>query len=126
MTTLFEVTLKYPIQQTYVSKFVFSCCLVVLVIAASGTVYRVWAQKLDALSKVKVLPSIPFDQFPMDIDGWSGEDMPISETVLKVAANDDYVHRFYVQKKKRLSGSLYVAYTAEPRRMLGHRPQKCY
>jgi hypothetical protein len=98
----------------------------VLVIAASGTVYRVWAQKLDALSQIKVLPSIPFDQFPKTIGNWQGEDVPISETVLKVAANDDYVHRFYVNNMQRQNGSLYVAYTAEPRRMLGHRPRVCY
>ena len=52
--------------------------------------------------------------------------MPISETVLKVAGNDDYLSRFYVNPKVQAGATLYVGYTAEPRRMLGHRPQVCY
>lgn len=92
----------------------------------SGWLYRQSALHLNALSRVQVMPNIPLSRFPYQIDSWQGVDYPISETVLKVAANDDYLSRVYNDTSRRLQASLYVAYTAEPRRMLGHRPRKCY
>lgn len=92
----------------------------------SGWLYRQSAAHLNALSRVKVMPNIPLSRFPYQIDSWQGVDYPISETVLKVAANDDYLSRVYSDASRRVQASLYVAYTAEPRRMLGHRPQVCY
>jgi EpsI family protein len=92
----------------------------------SGVLYRLFAQRLDALSLVRFLPAIPLQDFPYKIGPWEGVDVPISDTVLKVAANDDYVSRLYVDKNRNMTVSLYVAYTAEPRRMMGHRPTVCY
>ena len=88
--------------------------------------YRLFAERLDAQSSVSVLPSIPLQDFPYQIGPWEGVDVPISETVLKVAANDDYISRLYVDRSRNMKVTLYVAYTAEPRRMLGHRPMVCY
>jgi len=98
----------------------------VLFFLGSGVLYRLFAERLNALSLVSVLPAIPLQDFPYQIGPWEGVDVPISETVLKVAANDDYVSRLYVDRNRNMKASLYVAYTAEPRRMLGHRPMVCY
>jgi hypothetical protein len=72
------------------------------------------------------MPNMPLQQFPYQVGSWQGVDRPISETVLKVAANDDYLSRVYTDRTRHLKAALYVAYTAEPRRMLGHRPRTCY
>lgn len=98
----------------------------VLFFLSSGVYYRLLAERLDALSSVTVLPAIPLQDFPYQIGPWQGVDVPISETVLKVAANDDYISRLYVDPVRNMRVTLYVAYTAEPRRMLGHRPTVCY
>lgn len=92
----------------------------------SGWGYHVLSVRLGRLSSLRVMPEIPFKYFPRFIGGWEGRDQPISETVLRVAANDDYVCRMYFNEEKQFSASLYVAYTCEPRRMLGHRPEICY
>lgn len=97
-----------------------------LLLLFSGWAYRKEAQRLHAFGRVKVLPEISFKYFPRTIDGWEGRDQPISDTVLRIAANDDYVCRNYRNVEKQLNASLYIAYTCEPMRMLGHRPQICY
>ena len=100
--------------------------LAVLFFLGSGWLYQKSAHYLNALSDVKVMPVIPLDRFPYQVGTWQGTDSPISETVLKVAANDDYLSRYYVDSNRHLQATVYVAYTAEPRRMLGHRPRVCY
>jgi EpsI family protein len=100
--------------------------LTVVFLLCSGWLYRQSAIQLHALSGVTVMPNIPLNRFPYEMGSWHGTDQPISETVLKVAANDDYLSRIYSDPHRRLHASLYVAYTAEPRRMLGHRPRVCY
>ena len=107
-------------------KFYLLSVVAIVFILASGWVYQKTASYFEDLSDVQVYPEIPFSQFPMEIGPWKGKPVEISETVLKVAANDDYLSRLYVDADRRFHASVYVAYTAEPRRMLGHRPQRCY
>ena len=97
-----------------------------IVVIGMGGYYRYAAEKLDAISQIPLLPLIPLENFPMVLDQWQGREIPISETVLRVAGNDDYLSRFYLNSTANIGASLYVGYTAEPRRMLGHRPEVCY
>ena len=106
--------------------FIVFSAIVVVLLLSSGGVYRKTASYFHALSEIKAYPAIPFEEFPMHFGPWQGYPLTISETVLKVAANDDYLSRVYVDQNRRLQASVYVAYTAEPRRMLGHRPRVCY
>lgn len=108
------------------TSFYFLAALAVVFLLAAGWGYQKTAAHYELLSQVKVQPVIPFAQFPMQVGAWTGEPMEISETVLKVAANDDYLSRLYVDADRRLNATVYVAYTAEPKRMLGHRPRRCY
>jgi hypothetical protein len=96
------------------------------VLTGAGWYYGVLAEKYEAVSMLPLLPSSPLDNFPLILGGWHGRNVPISETVLKVAGNDDYLSRFYVNAQAQAGATLYVGYTAEPRRMLGHRPEVCY
>lgn len=98
----------------------------VLVLGAAGGYYRHAAANLDAIAQIRLLPPIPLGNFPMTLGLWQGREVPISETVLRVAGNDDHLSRFYVNPQANMGASLYVGYTAEPRRMLGHRPEVCY
>jgi len=61
----------------------------------------------------------------MVVGNWTGRDIPIPENIQRVAKNDDFLSRLYINKNKKWV-NLYVPYTARPRTMLGHRPQVCY
>jgi len=61
----------------------------------------------------------------MVVGDWTGRDIPIPENIQRVAKNDDYLSRLYINKSNKWV-NLYVPYTARPRTMLGHRPQECY
>lgn len=99
--------------------------LVCVLLLGSGVVYKVLANRLDRLDSSITLP-VPLKEIPVAVGDWRGEDVPLSETVLKVAGNDDYLNRLYVNDTSQLWANVYVAYSANPRTMRGHRPQVCY
>lgn len=109
-----------------VKAYYFAAAMAAVILLLSGWGYHVLDERLGAGTTAQVMPEIPFKYFPQLIEGWEGRDVPISETVLLAAANDDYVCRIYRNADKQMNASLYVAYTCEPRRMLGHRPEICY
>lgn len=111
---------------TLKNRWIAAATTAIAILGASGYLYRCAEVRLAAYSSKKILPVIPLSQFPYVIGDWQGADVPISETVLKVAANDDYLSRSYVDSVRHLQATLYVAYTSEPRRMLGHHPLSCY
>jgi EpsI family protein len=101
--------------------FVAGSCLLV-----SGLSYRMVLGRLQQLSSVRVVLDPPLSAFPMVVGSWQGERVPLSAAVLRVAKNDDYISRRYVNADTGEVVNLYVAYTARPRTMLGHRPRICY
>jgi hypothetical protein len=62
----------------------------------------------------------------MQIGNWRGTDTPIPEYIQRIASNDDSINRLYVYNSSNEWVNVYVAYTARPRTMLGHRPEVCY
>jgi len=98
----------------------------VVMLVLAGIVYQLAASQLDTLTSSPVRLPVPLKEFPMKAGNWTGADIPISETVLKVAANDDYLNRLYENAVSRQWANIYVAYSATPRTMLGHRPRVCY
>ncbi len=100
--------------------------IICLVIIAFGWHYRSFSEKYGDFSGGKVQLPVPLKEFPMDFGDWHGEDVELSDVILKVAGNDDYLNRLYVNTKTGEWFNLYLAYTGDPRTMLGHRPQVCY
>jgi len=98
----------------------------VLVLLITGVGYQLVASKMNALITVPVKLAVPLAEFPLKIGRWTGKDVPISETILRIAANDDYFSRLYVDSLTKEWANVYAAYSARPRTMLGHRPQVCY
>jgi hypothetical protein len=100
--------------------------LAVMLLISAGVSYRVLATKLDVLtSKVIELP-VPLSFVPAQMGDWKGRDIPIAENTLRVADNDAYLNRLYVNELSNEWANIYIAYTARPRTMVGHRPQVCY
>ena len=103
-----------------------SCFICAMVLVVFGVAYRTTAHKLRAVSATPVVLPVPLKNIPMVINGWAGSDVALSKSVLRTAANDDYINRVYVNQNANLWTNVYIAYSARPRTMLGHRPDVCY
>lgn len=100
--------------------------LAATVLLLAGVVYRVTSSRLRAIVDSSIALSVPLNAFPFTIENWAGKDVPINDTVLRVAATDDFLNRLYINSETSQWANVYVAYSARPRTMLGHRPQVCY
>jgi Protein of unknown function (DUF3485) len=104
----------------------FAWVLAVSLLVFAGITYRVLASHLKLLAGTPVKLPVPLTAFPKQIGHWVGEDVPIAPNILRVAGNDAYLNRLYLNKVSNEWANVYIAYTAHPRTMLGHRPQICY
>ena len=100
--------------------------LAMVLLVVIGVGYWLMAIKMNVIVTTHIKLEIPLSEFPIRIGQWVGRDVPISETILEVAANDDFLSRLYVNESNNQWANIYIAYTARPRTMLGHRPQVCY
>ncbi len=86
-----------------------------------------WAhEKWVAASDVAIELDRPLETIPLRIGTWDGVDVLLEDGVVRIAGADDYINRNYIDKNSKGVVSLYVAYTARPGKMAGHRPQVCY
>ena len=100
--------------------------LAIAILIASGFVYRYTEKKYGKDSLREVVLPVPLNEFPLLVGNWEGLDIPLSDAVQKVAGNDDFVNRQYINKSENKWASFYLAYTGQPRNMIGHRPSICY
>lgn len=100
--------------------------LAFVLLISAGVAYRVVAGRLDLIASASIELSVALNTFPMQIGGWQGKDVPISENIQRVAGNDDFLNRVYINEATNQWANIYVAYSANPRNMLGHRPDVCY
>jgi len=98
----------------------------VLLLICSGITYRVLASRLKLIVDTPVELPVPLSAFPEQIGNWAGEDVPISPNIQRAAKNDAFLNRLFINKLNNKWANVYIAYTAHPRTMLGHRPQVCY
>lgn len=111
------------------SKTIFALWVWIFAVALllfSGIAYRVLASHLKIIIGTPIQLPVPLRAFPYEINGWGGRDVPIPDNIQRVAGNDDFLNRLYINETNEQWANLYVAYTARPRSMLGHRPQVCF
>ncbi len=141
-TTLELYLLMYPIRRKRLAKGVgvFSSIpfrtgkmpiflvwiLAVLLLVCSGATYRVLASHLKLIVDTPVELPVPLSAFPKQIGLWAGKDMPIPPNIQRAAGNDAFLNRLFINKLSNQWANVYIAYTAHPRTMMGHRPQICY
>ncbi len=100
--------------------------LSLLLLILSGAAYRVLAARLELVAQNPIELPVPLSRFPIQTGGWSGKDVPIPPNIQRVAGNDAFLNRLYIDESGNRWANLYIAYSAKPRNMLGHRPQVCY
>ncbi len=98
----------------------------ILILILSGIAYQYTEKLYGSGSLRKIILPVPLSCFPIKFDKWSGKEVPLSDAVQKVAGNDDFINRQYTNIQENKWASFYVAYTGQPRNMLGHRPTICY
>jgi hypothetical protein len=100
--------------------------IAVIVILSGGTAYRITSDSLARIAQTRIVLEQSLSSFPFRITDWNGKDAPIPINIQRVAGTDDFLSRFYINETAKEWFNLYVAYTARPRTMLGHRPEICY
>lgn len=108
------------------TSILFTWFLAVLLLISSGIAYRIVVSNLKLVVNTPIELPISLDRIPKSINSWIGKDEPIRQSVQRVAGNDAFVNRLYMDETRNQWVTLYIAYTARPRTMLGHRPQICY
>jgi len=132
----------YPIRRKYLTKRTegfysigraagktpgwFVWVLAVLLPVFAGIAYRVLASRLQLVVGTPVMLPVPLSAFPKQVGNWAGEDVPIPANIQRAAGNDAFLNRLYTNAVSNQWVNVYIAYTAHPRTMLGHRPQVCY
>ena len=106
------------------TSLVLGLSLVLLIL--SGVAYRVLASHLKLIVKTPIELPVPLIAFPARIGAWVGKDVPIPPNIQRVAGNDDFLNRVYINESANQWANIYIAYSARPRTMLGHRPEICY
>jgi len=104
----------------------FAWVLALALCVSAGVAYRVLASRSELVVGAPVMLPVPLTAFSKQIGHWIGEDVPIPENIQRVAGNDAFLNRLYSNKVSNQWANVYIAYTAHPRTMLGHRPQICY
>jgi hypothetical protein len=100
--------------------------LAVLLLVSSGITYRVLASHLKLVVDIPVELPVSLNAFPKQIGLWTGEDVPIPPNIQRAAGNDAFLNRLFINKSSNQWANVYIAYTAHPRTMMGHRPRICY
>lgn len=125
LTLTAEVFDSIPFSSGKIPVF-FVWVITVLLLVSSGITYRVLSSRLKLVVGTPVKLSVPLSAFPNKIGHWVGKDVPIPVNIQRVAGNDAFLNRLFIDKSSDQWANVYIAYTAHPRTMLGHRPQICY
>jgi len=97
-----------------------------ILLVCSGIAYRVLANHLRLIVDTPIKLPVSLTAIPKRIGPWVGKDVPIPPNIQRAAGNDASLKRLYTNEAGNHWVNVYIAYTAHPRTMLGHRPRICY
>jgi hypothetical protein len=99
-------------------------------LVTAGFGYRAAAVRMPGAAVAAVKLPVPLKQFPMQVAGWVGEDLPIPETTAEYMRRnfaDDFISRRYLDASQGLWANVYVVYcSSRPGGILGHQPGVCF
>lgn len=91
-----------------------------------GIGYRVLAARLAAPVNTAPIDPAVVEQFPMQIGGWTGREVPLDEAIVRATDTDAHLNRRYSRHSGMESVLLYVACGVKARDLMPHRPEVCY
>jgi EpsI family protein len=111
--------------KTYNRPVIIAAVTATLMMFVFGVVHRTLAARLTT-DNVSPMASDSLDKFPMQIGDWTGQDVPLDETVIEATDTDAHISRNYFRNNKSDSVWLYVAAGRRSRDLMPHRPEVCY
>ena len=97
--------------------------LLMLVYSAA---YHVLAARLAAPVNTTLLSPAELERLPLQIGGWTGQEAPLDEAIVRATNTDAHISRRYSRHNTSENISLYVAYGVRARDLMPHRPEVCY
>ena len=94
--------------------------------ALSYGFYRYEAAAVGAVLAGKLPLKRPLNELPLTLGPWKGKEVPLDASIVKVAAADDHLSRWYYNRNTGDAVRVYVPYYGNPRTMVGHYPDVCY
>ncbi len=92
----------------------------------STAAYRVLAARLAAPVNASPIPPAALERFPLQIGGWTGQEVPLDEAIVRATDTDAHINRRYSRHNGSESILLYVACGVKARDLMPHRPEVCY
>ncbi len=97
-----------------------------LLMLISSAAYRFLAARLAAPVNTTLLSSAALERLPLQIGGWTGQEAPLDEAVVRATDTDAHISRIYSRHNTSENISLYIAYGVRTRDLMPHRPEVCY
>jgi EpsI family protein len=97
-----------------------------LLMLAFGLGYRVLADRLTAPVTTPSITQAALERLPWQIGGWTSQDVPLDEAVVRATDTDAHVSRRYSCNEGLDSVYLYIASGVKARDLMPHRPEVCY
>lgn len=91
-----------------------------------GLTYRVLVARLVVFENKTPIDPVALERFPLQIGGWTGQDIPVDEAIVDATGTDAHISRRYSRNGDLESVSLYVACGVNAYKVLSHRPPGCY
>jgi len=108
----------------------FAALLAVVLLITAGAAYRAAMARIPSGAVAAVRLPVPLAQFPTQVAGWVGKDLPIPETTadyMRQNFADDFISRRYVNASLGQWADVYVVYcSSRPGGILGHQPRVCF
>ena len=91
-----------------------------------GLGYRVLASRLSApVDTIRISPEA-LQQLPLQLGGWTGQEVPLDEAIVRATDTDAHINRRYLRRNGLESVLLYIASGVRARDLMPHRPEVCY
>jgi len=92
----------------------------------SSAAYRALAARLAAPVNASPIPPAALERLPLQIGGWTGQEVPLDEAIVRATDTEAHINRRYSRHNASEYISLYVAYGVRARDLMPHRPEVCY
>ncbi len=96
------------------------------IILAGGGYYRVLADRYARQTSSVTMPAGWLDALPLEIDGWTGEDDAMEESIIEATDTDAHLNRVYINDSRTAAVSMFLGYGIQLRDLAPHRPEVCY
>jgi len=97
-----------------------------LLMLALGLGYRVLAGRLTTPVTTPSISPAALERLPWQLDGWTGQDVPLDEEIVRATDTDAHISRRYLRREGLDSVYLYIASGVKARDLMPHRPEVCY